>query len=425
MSDLVLLRNIENPDAPEIAVYESSGGYEGLRIVLRDFAPDQVIEAVKSSSLRGRGGAGFPTGMKWSFVPKDSGKPHYLCCNADEGEPGTFKDRILMERDPHQLIEGMVIAAYAIGANTAYLYIRGEYGLSIRQCEQAIAAAYAKGYLGKDILGSGFDLDIHIHKGAGAYICGEETALLESIEGKRGQPKLKPPFPAVAGLYECPTVVNNVETLACLPHLFRRGVEWFTSIGPEDGPGPKLFCFSGQVKRPGVYEVPMGLPLGEMLEVYGGGALSGRFKAAIPGGVSAPMFPESGFDVKMDFSSLAAAGSMLGSAGVIGLDESASIPRVARRITEFFSHESCGKCTPCREGLTWAAKILRRIEAGEGAPGDVAQLDMLCGSIFGKSFCALGDGAAWALGAALKHFRHEFEALIPAQAQPVQEMRLW
>lgn len=415
MSELVLLENINNPNAHRIETYEKSGGYQGLRTVLRDYAPDEVIEAVKFSNLRGRGGAGFPTGLKWSFVPKDSPLPRYLCCNADEGEPGTFKDRILMERDPHQLIEGMVIAAYAIRCQTAYLYIRGEYGLSIEHCQQAIDEAHALGYLGQNILDSDHSLQIHIHKGAGAYICGEETALLESIEGKRGQPKLKPPFPAVAGLYECPTVVNNVETLACLPHLFQRGVEWFASIGPEDAPGPKLFCLSGQLKKPGLYEMEMGLSLEEVLEDYGGGPLQGQFKAAIPGGVSAPMFPRSEFDVKMDFGSLAAAGSMLGSAGVIGLDETASIPKVARRITEFFSHESCGKCTPCREGLTWAAKILRRIEAGQGQVGDVEQLDRLCNGIFGNSFCALGDGAAWALGATIKHFRHEFDALIQPQ----------
>ncbi|NRB19152.1 MAG: NADH-quinone oxidoreductase subunit NuoF [Rhodobacteraceae bacterium] len=417
MSEQVLLKNIDDPNGHKIETYEASGGYQGLRIVLRDFSPDEVIEEVKSANLRGRGGAGFPTGLKWGFVPKDSPLPRYLCCNADEGEPGTFKDRILMERDPHQLIEGMVIAAYAIGCRTAYLYIRGEYHLSIDHCQQAIAAAHARGYLGANILDSDHSLEIHIHKGAGAYICGEETAMLESIEGRRGLPKLKPPFPAVAGLYDCPTVVNNVETLACLPHLFRRGGEWFASIGPDHSPGPKLFGLSGQLKRPGLYELPMGMALGEMLEVHGGGALTGKFKAAIPGGVSAPMFPRSAFDVKMDFSSLAAAGSMLGSAGVIGLDETASIPVVARRITEFFSHESCGKCTPCREGLTWAAKILRRIEAGQGQVGDVDQLEMLCGGIFGNSFCALGDGAAWALGAALKHFRPEFDALITAQSQ--------
>lgn len=317
-----------------------------------------------------------------------------------------------MEHDPHQMVEGMIIAAYAINCQTAYVYIRGEYGLSIRMVEAAIAAAYDRGYLGPNILGTDFSLDIYIHKGAGAYICGEETALLESIEGKRGQPKLKPPFPAVAGLYECPTVVNNVETFACLPHIFRRGVDWFTSIGPADAPGPRLFALSGQLNKPGVYELPMDISLGELVEAYGGGARTGKFKAAIPGGVSAPMIPLSGFDVKMDFSSLAAVDSMAGSAGVIALDETASIPVVARRITEFFSHESCGKCAPCREGLTWAAKILRRIEAGDGLPGDQDQLEVLCGGIFGMTLCALGDGAAWALRATLKHFPHEYDALI-------------
>ncbi len=412
MTEQVLLKNIHNPDAAKISVYEKSGGYEGLRKMLQDYSPDEVIDCVKTSNLRGRGGAGFPTGLKWSFVPKNSGKPHYLCCNADEGEPGTFKDRVLMERDPHQMVEGMIIAAYAINCQTAYVYIRGEYGLSIRMVEAAIAAAYDRGYLGPNILGTDFSLDIYIHKGAGAYICGEETALLESIEGKRGQPKLKPPFPAVAGLYECPTVVNNVETFACLPHIFRRGVDWFTSIGPADAPGPRLFALSGQLNKPGVYELPMDISLGELVEAYGGGARTGKFKAAIPGGVSAPMIPLSGFDVKMDFSSLAAVDSMAGSAGVIALDETASIPVVARRITEFFSYESCGKCAPCREGLTWAAKILRRIEAGDGLPGDQDQLEVLCGGIFGMTLCALGDGAAWALRATLKHFPHEYDALI-------------
>lgn len=416
MNEQVLLKNIRNPDAGDIAVYEKSGGYTGLRIVLGTCSPDEVIEQVKSSGLRGRGGAGFPTGMKWSFVPKDSGKPHYLCCNADEGEPGTFKDRLLMERDPHQMVEGMIIAAYAINSNIAYVYIRGEYFLSISKVEEAIAAAYAAGYLGKNILGSGFSLDMYIHKGAGAYICGEETALLESIEGKRGQPKLKPPFPAVAGLYECPTVVNNVETFACLPHIFRRGVDWFTSIGPADAPGPKLYCLSGQLNKPGTYELPMDITLGELLENYGRGARTGKFKAAIPGGVSAPMIPLSGFDVQMDFSSLAAVDSMLGSAGVIALDETASIPSVARRITEFFSHESCGKCAPCREGLTWAAKILQRVEAGDGLADDTAQLEVICGGIFGMTFCALGDGAAWALRATLKHFPEEYDALIKSRS---------
>lgn len=416
MIEQVLLKNIHDPDAVKLSVYEKSGGYTGLRTVLKDYTPDEVIAIVKESNLRGRGGAGFPTGLKWSFVPKDNSKPHYLCCNADEGEPGTFKDRVLMERDPHQVIEGMIIAAYAIGCKISYVYIRGEYGLSVRRMEQAIAAAYDKGYLGQNILGFDFSLDIHVHIGAGAYICGEETAMLESIEGRRGQPKLKPPFPAIAGLYECPTVVNNVETFACVAHIFRRDVHWFTAIGPMDAPGPRLFGLSGQLKRPGVYELPMDVSLGDLVENYGGGPLTGKFKAAIPGGVSAPMIPVKGFDVKMDFSSLTAVDSMLGSAGVIALDETASIPVVARRITEFFSHESCGKCAPCREGLTWAAKILRRIEAGDGLPGDPDQLEVLCGGIFGTTFCALGDGAAWALRATLKHFRHEYDALIKEPA---------
>ena len=419
LKNLVLLKNIFHPDSTRIAHYEKNGGYQGLKKALKDFSPDQVIDTIKASNLRGRGGAGFPTGLKWSFVPKDSGKPHYICCNADEGEPGTFKDRLFMERDPPRVIEGMIIAAYAIGAKIGYIYIRGEYGLSIENISQAIAEAYGKGYLGQNISGSGFSHDIYVHIGAGAYICGEETALLESIEGRRAQPKLKPPFPAVAGLYECPTVINNVETFACVSHIFSRGVEWFTSIGPEDAPGPRLFGLSGQLKNPGVYELPMGISLGELVNNYGGGPLKGKFKAVIPGGVSAPMIPLAGLDVKMNFADLAAADSMLGSAAVIALDETASIPAVARRITEFFSHESCGKCAPCREGLPWASKILNRIESGKGLPGDPQQLEFLCGGIFGNSFCALGDGAAWALRATLKHFRHEYDALITQKTIPV------
>ncbi|MBN4046657.1 NADH-quinone oxidoreductase subunit NuoF, partial [bacterium AH-315-P15] len=330
------------------------------------------------------------------------------CCNADEGEPGTFKDRALMERDPHLMIEGMALTAYAIGAGVAYIYIRGEYALSIERTETALKEAYDKGYLGKNVLGSDLTLDMYVHKGAGAYICGEETALLESIEGRRGQPKLKPPFPAVQGLYQSPTIVNNVETFACLPSIVNRGADWFCSIGPTQCPGPKLYCLSGQVRKPGLYELPMGIPLRELVEEHAGGALSGSIKAVIPGGVSAPMIPASGLDVAMDFDSLGKAGSMLGSAGVIVLDDTACVVRVAKRINDFFNHESCGKCTPCREGLDWAAKILRRIEGGDGKHEDLAQLENLCKGIFGYSFCALGDGAAWGLQAALEQFRHEF-----------------
>ncbi|OAP38299.1 NADH dehydrogenase [Sinorhizobium glycinis] len=419
MFEPVLLKNIDVPDGHLLATYEAGGGYQALAKALREHTPDEVVELVKQSNLRGRGGAGFPTGMKWGFVPKRGDKPKYLCCNADEGEPGTFKDRIIMERDPHQLVEGLAVSAYAIGAETAYVYVRGEYVKAIRRLEQAIAEAREKGYLGDGVLGSDFNFTIHIHCGAGAYICGEETAMLESLEGKRAQPRLKPPFPAVAGLYASPTVINNVETLACVPHIVMRGPHWFRAIGPDKSPGPKLYCVSGQVKKPGLYELPMGIPLRELVEDHAGGPLPGRgIKAVIPGGVSAPIIPRDGLDVGMDFDSLAAAGSMLGSAGVIVVDDSTCMVKVATRIIEFFHHESCGKCTPCREGLNWAVKVLRRIEAGEGAPGDLEQLDKLCKGIFGNTFCALGDGAAMGLRAALAHFRDEFAAHIDERRCP-------
>ncbi len=419
MYEPVLLKNVHVPDGHLLSTYEAGGGYRGLAKALKEYTPDEIIELIKRSNLRGRGGAGFPTGMKWSFVPKRADKPKYLCCNADEGEPGTFKDRIVMERDPHQLIEGMAISAYAIGAEVAYVYIRGEYVLAIRRLEQAIAEAKAKGYLGTRILGSDFNFVVHVHCGAGAYICGEETAMLDSLEGKRAQPRLKPPFPAVAGLYASPTVINNVETLVCVPHIVARGADWFRSIGPEKSPGPKLYCVSGQVRKPGLYELPMGIPLRELIEDHAGGPPAGRkIKAVIPGGVSAPVIPEPGLDVGMDFDSLAAAGTMLGSAGVIVVDNTTCMVKVATRIIEFFHHESCGKCTPCREGLNWVVKVLRRIEAGEGAPGDMEQLDMLCKGIFGNTFCALGDGAAMGLRASLAHFREEFVAHIEERKCP-------
>ena len=419
MFEPVLLRNVDVPDGHLLSTYEAGGGYRALRKALSEYTPDKIVEIVKESNLRGRGGAGFPTGMKWSFVPKAAGKPKYLCCNADEGEPGTFKDRIIMERDPHQLVEGLAVSAYAIGAETAYVYIRGEYVTAIRRMEQAIAEAHGSGYLGTGILGSNFDFMVHIHRGAGAYICGEETAMLESLEGKRAQPRLKPPFPAVAGLYASPTVINNVETLACVPHIVMRGSAWFRGIGPDRSPGPKLYCLSGQVRKPGLYELPMGISLRELVEEHGGGPLPGRkVKAVIPGGVSAPVIPQSELEVSMDFDSLTAAGSMLGSAGVVVIDDSTCMVKLATRIIEFFHHESCGKCTPCREGLDWAVKVLRRIEAGEGESGDLEQLEMLCKGIFGNTFCALGDGAAMGLRAALKHFRQEFVVHIEERRCP-------
>lgn len=419
MFEPVLLRNVDVPDGHLLSTYEAGGGYRALRKALGEYTPEEIVDLVKESNLRGRGGAGFPTGMKWSFVPKAAGKPKYLCCNADEGEPGTFKDRIIMERDPHQLIEGLAVSAYAIGAETAYVYIRGEYVTAIRRMEQAIAEAHENGYLGTGILGSNFNFMVYIHRGAGAYICGEETAMLESLEGKRAQPRLKPPFPAVAGLYASPTVINNVETLACVPHIVMRGPGWFRGIGPDRSPGPKLYCLSGQVRKPGLYELPMGISLHELVEEHAGGPLPGRkVKAVIPGGVSAPVIPASELEVDMDFDSLAAAGSMLGSAGVVVIDDSTCMVKLATRIIEFFHHESCGKCTPCREGLDWAVKVLRRIEAGEGETGDLEQLEMLCKGIFGNTFCALGDGAAMGLRAALKHFREEFVVHIEERRCP-------
>ncbi|PJR13274.1 NADH-quinone oxidoreductase subunit NuoF [Sinorhizobium meliloti] len=419
MFEPVLLRNVDVPDGHLLSTYEAGGGYRALRKALGEYTPEEIVDLVKESNLRGRGGAGFPTGMKWSFVPKAAGKPKYLCCNADEGEPGTFKDRIIMERDPHQLIEGLAVSAYAIGAETAYVYIRGEYVTAIRRMEQAIAEAHENGYLGTGILGSNFNFMVYIHRGAGAYICGEETAMLESLEGKRAQPRLKPPFPALAGLYASPTVINNVETLACVPHIVMRGPGWFRGIGPDRSPGPKLYCLSGQVRKPGLYELPMGISLHELVEEHAGGPLPGRkVKAVIPGGVSAPVIPASELEVGMDFDSLAAAGSMLGSAGVVVIDDSTCMVKLATRIIEFFHHESCGKCTPCREGLDWAVKVLRRIEAGEGETGDLEQLEMLCKGIFGNTFCALGDGAAMGLRAALKHFREEFVVHIEERRCP-------
>ncbi|MBI3754222.1 MAG: NADH-quinone oxidoreductase subunit NuoF [Deltaproteobacteria bacterium] len=408
MFEPVLLKNINTPDSHRIDVYLKNGGYQALPNALK-MQTDTLIQLVKDSGLRGRGGAGFSTGLKWSFITKDPTIPKYLCCNADEGEPGTFKDRAIIEKDPHELIEGMIIACYAIGAQAAYIYIRGEFDFGARRLEQAIYEAEQKGYLGKNILNSNFNCDIYVHKGAGAYICGEETALIESIEGKRGQPRIKPPFPAQVGLFGKPTVINNVETLSCIPHIVNKGPKWFASIGPEKSPGPKIFGVSGHVKKPGLYELPMGTPLREVIFTHAGGIRDGKkFKAAIPGGVSAPMLTEKDLDTPMDFDSMAAKGTMLGSAGVIVMDDTTCIVKVAMRTMGFFRHESCGKCTPCREGTDWTYKVLHRIEHGEGKEGDVKLLENLCGNIFGRTFCPLGDGAVMALRGALKNFRDEF-----------------
>lgn len=409
MFEPVLLKNINTPDSFKIDAYLNTGGYTALKKAL-EMSPDSIIQMMKDSGLRGRGGAGFPTGLKWSFIPKDPTLSKYLCCNADEGEPGTFKDRAIIEYDPHELIEGMAIASYAIGAGNAYIYIRGEFVLGADRLEDAIKEAVAKGYLGKNILGTNFSLNIYVHRGAGAYICGEETALLESIEGRRALPRIKPPFPALVGLFGKPTVINNVETLACVPHIINRGAGWFAAIGPAKSPGPKLFGVSGHVNKPGLYELPMGTPLREIIYDYAGGIRGGRtLKAVIPGGVSAPMLVEKDLDTPMDFESLAAKGSMLGSGAIVVIDDTACIVKAALITHEFFHHESCGKCTPCREGLDWLVKVMRRVEGGEGKEGDIDLILKLCVDIFGRTFCPLGDGAVMALRGAINNFRDEFE----------------
>lgn len=406
----VLLKNHGKPDSHRIAGYLASGGYKALEAALR-MKPDNIIQMVKDSGLRGRGGAGFSTGLKWSFIPKDPTLQKYLCCNADEGEPGTFKDRGIIDHDPHLLIEGMIITSYAIGATRSYIYIRGEFDFGAKRLEEAIKEAHAKGYLGKNILGSGFEHEMYVHRGYGAYICGEETALLESIEGYRAQPRKKPPFPALAGLYGKPTVINNVETLSCIPAIIEKGAEWFKKLGPEKSPGPKIYCVSGHVKKPGLYELPMGTTARELIYGHCGGMLheTRPLKAFIPGGVSAPMLTPQDIDTPLDFDSLAAKGSMLGSGAVIVMDNSTCMVKMAYIINRFFSHESCGKCTPCRDGTPWLTKVLRRLEHGEGRPGDVELLESLCTNIFGRTFCPLGDGAVMALRGALKHFRQEFQ----------------
>ena len=386
MFEPVLLKNINVQDGHLLSTYEAGGGYQALKKALREHTPDEVVDLVKEANLRGRGGAGFPTGMKWSFVPKQTGKPKYLCCNADEGEPGTFKDRIIMERDPHQLVEGLAVSAYAIGAKTAYVYVRGEYVTAIRRLEQAIAEAHDKGYLGRKILGTDFDFTVHIHCGAGAYICGEETAMLDSLEGKRAQPRLKPPFPAVEGLYASPTVINNVETLACVPHIVMRGSRWFREIGPDKSPGPKLYCVSGHVRRPGVYEASMSVTLRQLINDYAGGVREGRtLKAVIPGGSSVPILMPDQLDTQASFDAIQKAGSLLGSAAIVVLDDTTCMVWLAENLLHFYRHESCGKCTPCREGTDWLFKILQRIERGEGQMQDLDLLSSISGNIAGKT----------------------------------------
>jgi NADH-quinone oxidoreductase subunit F len=404
----ILLKPIPNDD--RLDVYEKHGGYSALIKILKAYSPEQVTDIVINSGLRGRGGAGFPTGRKWTFIPKGNTKPVYLCVNADESEPGTFKDRQLMLEHPHLLIEGTIIAAYAIKSNHAFIYIRGEFAAEARLLEKAIAEATTKGYVGKNILGSGYNLEISVYRGGGAYICGEETALMTSLEGGPGYPRVKPPFPAVAGLYGCPTIINNVETLCNLPPIINNGADWFKSYGTLKSPGTKIFCVSGHVNKPGNYELPMGVSLRELLFDYAGGMKNDRsLKAVIPGGSSVPILTADKIDVNMDFESLAEAGSMLGSAGVIVMDETTCIVKAAYVISRFYQHESCGQCTPCRQGTLWMYRILHRIENGKGRPEDMDLLMDICDNIEGNTICPLGDAAVPSVRTSIKLFRDEYE----------------
>jgi NADH-quinone oxidoreductase subunit F len=407
----VLTKYVREPNSFTIDFYLRHEGYEALRTALGK-KPDEIIEMVKASGLRGRGGAGFPTGMKWQFVDKKT-EPRYIVCNADESEPGTFKDHLLMERNPHLLIEGCAIGCYAIGAKVAYIYVRGEFLHVQHVLEKAIEEAYARGVIGSNIFGSGFDCDVYVHRGAGAYEAGEETALLESLEGKRAQPRNKPPFPAVVGVYGKPTAVNNVETLCNVPSIVSKGAEWYAALGPEKNGGPKLYCVSGHVKKPGVFEASMNITLRELIEGYAGGVREGRkLKAVIPGGSSVPILMPDQLDTQASFDAIQKAGSLLGSAAIVVLDDTTCMVWLAENLLHFYRHESCGKCTPCREGTDWLYKILRRIERGEGQMRDLDMLQSISANIGGKTLCAFGDAAVTPVLTTLKHFRHEYEAHI-------------
>ncbi|MBF0422280.1 MAG: NADH-quinone oxidoreductase subunit NuoF [Magnetococcales bacterium] len=406
----IVFKNIHKADSHTLEVYLQGDGYKSMAKALHR-TPEEVISEVKASGIRGRGGAGFPAGIKWSFIPKASNKPKYLVCNADEGEPGTCKDRDILRFDPHLLIEGMVIAAYAVGAERGYIYIRGEFFRESQRVEKAIQDAYAGGYLGENILGTGVKFDLAVHLGAGAYVCGEETGLLESLEGKKGQPRVKPPFPANVGLWGGPTVINNVETLASIPAIIEKGGPWYAALGVDKSTGTKIFSVSGQVNRPGNYEVEMGISLRSLVEDYAGGVKGGwdNLKGVIPGGSSSPVLTRTACEtVTMDYDNIARAGSMLGSGAVIVMNKSVCLVRAIARISRFYRHESCGQCTPCREGTGWLAQILTRIEAGKGRAGDIELLEELCGNISGKTICALGDAAAMPVAGAIRAFRDEF-----------------
>jgi NADH-quinone oxidoreductase subunit F len=416
MKEPILFGDFAHDGVETLDGFRRAGGYETALDALKSRKPDEVTEIVKASGLRGRGGAGFPTGMKWSFVPKASPNPKYLVVNADESEPGTYKDRELMARSPHRLLEGILLASYAIQSHHAFIYLRGEFAFLEPLIARALSDARGAGIFGKNINGSGFDLEITLHVGAGAYICGEETALLDSLEGKRGQPRTKPPFPAVEGLYRCPTVVNNVETIQSVPFIVKNGAEWFRKWGTEKSPGTKVFSVSGLVNKPGNYEIEMGLPLSQLLDKYAGGMRAGtKLKAVIPGGSSVPWLTPDQIETKLDFESVAAAGSLLGSGGAIFLDEGVCVVDALLNLTHFYRHESCGKCTPCREGTHWMEMLLHKIEDGEGDAGDVRTLKTVAEQILGRSLCALGDAAAMPILSVLQKFPDEVDHHVTAK----------
>ncbi len=441
----VLLAQVGKAESHTLRVYEQNGGYQGLKKAFKEKSPKDVTEIVKASGLRGRGGAGFPTGLKWTFLPQNHPGPIYFCLNADESEPGTFNNRILMEDDPHQVLEGIILSCYATNATTAYFYMRCEYPLAWKRVQQAVDECYAAGYLGKNILGGPFSLDIFLHRGAGAYICGEETGLIESLEGKRAWPRIKPPFPAIEGAFRKPTVVNNVETVACVKHIIDRGADWFKSIGIPPDPanprdagsyGPKLYCLSGHINKPGCYEAPLGITCTDLIEQYGGGIWKGRkAKAAIPGGISMGLLTADEFHCPLDFNGPGKFGCLgLGTAAVVVMDDQTSMVDFLLNSCRFFSHESCGQCTPCREGTSWANKMMHRIKHGRGRLKDLdllAEIGDTIGIMPGTTICGLADGAAWPIKNCIKKFRPELEAFIKktnpsgwSETNPVPAMEL-
>lgn len=423
----ILTAHINEPKQSSIEMYERNGGYQAIRKAIPQIAPETVTETVKQAGLRGRGGAGFVTGVKWSFIPKRNDTPKYFVCNCDESEPGTFKDRLLIEHDPHQLIEGLILGSYAIGANLAFIFCRGEFYEGNHKLRRAVQEAKERGYLGHNILGSNFSLEIVIHPGAGAYIAGEETALLNSLEGLRATPRLKPPFPAIEGLYRKPTIVNNVETLCNVVHIINRGAEWFQSIGKAKNFGTKIFQVSGHVQRPGCYEFPLGVPLLEVLESAGGCFPGRKFKACYPGGSSCSLLTARDLDITMDFESLEARKSALGTASIIVMDDSTDMVKVAARLMQFYQNESCGKCTPCREGTRWVVQMLLRILAGGGSLGDLKVIEQVCKNMENNSFCPLAVGAAPPIVSAIREFRPEFDAYIQRNpnADKPPKMKIW